>query len=40
MARALAEAAQWTGCENVIAERVQPAALAQPLAAALAAETG
>jgi uncharacterized protein YcaQ len=40
MARALAEAAQWTGCDNVIAERVQPAALALPLAAALAAETG
>jgi hypothetical protein len=40
MARALAEAAQWTGCENVLAERVQPAPLAQPLAAALAAETG
>jgi len=35
MARALAEAAQWTGCENVIAERVQPAPLAQPLAVAL-----
>jgi hypothetical protein len=40
MARALAEAAQWTGCNNVIAERVQPAALTQPLAAALAAEAG
>jgi uncharacterized protein len=37
MARALAEAAQWTGCSNVVAERVQPAALAQPLAAALSA---
>jgi uncharacterized protein YcaQ len=37
MARALAEAAQWVGCTNVVAERVQPAALAQPLAAALAA---
>jgi uncharacterized protein len=40
MARALTEAAQWTGCSNVIAERVQPAALAQPLAAALQAEAG
>jgi uncharacterized protein YcaQ len=40
MARALAEAAQWTGCESVLAERVQPASLAQPLAAALGAETG
>jgi uncharacterized protein len=40
MARALAEAAQWTGCDNVIAERVQPAGLTQPLAAALAAEAG
>jgi uncharacterized protein len=37
MARALAEAAQWTGCDNVIAERVQPAPLAQPLVTALAA---
>ncbi len=38
MARALTEAAQWVGCANVVAERVQPTALAQPLAAALAAE--
>jgi uncharacterized protein len=38
MARALAEAAQWAGCSNVVAERVQPAPLAQPLAAALQAE--
>ena len=38
MARALAEAAQWVGCQGVTAERVQPAVLAQPLAAALAAE--
>jgi uncharacterized protein YcaQ len=37
MARALAEAAQWAGCSNVVAERVEPAPLAQPLAAALAA---
>jgi uncharacterized protein YcaQ len=36
MARALAEAAQWVGCETVMAERVQPTALAQPLARALA----
>jgi len=36
MARALMEAAQWAGCSNVVAERVQPAPLAQPLAAALA----
>ena len=35
MARALTEAAQWVGCSNVVAERVQPAPLAQPLAAAL-----
>jgi uncharacterized protein YcaQ len=40
MARALAEAAQWTGCDNVIAERVQPASLAQPLASELAALGG
>jgi uncharacterized protein len=38
MARALAEAARWVGCQTVTAERVQPAALAQPLAAALAAQ--
>jgi uncharacterized protein YcaQ len=37
MARALAEAAQWVGCSNVAAERVQPAALAQPLATELRA---
>jgi uncharacterized protein YcaQ len=35
MARALAEAAQWVGCSAVATERVQPTALAQPLAAAL-----
>jgi uncharacterized protein YcaQ len=35
MARALAEAAQWVGCDNVRAERTSPSALAQPLAAAL-----
>jgi hypothetical protein len=35
MARALTEAAQWAGCSNVVAERVQPASLARPLAAAL-----
>ena len=37
MARALAEAAQWVGCSNVAAERVQPSALAQPLASELRA---
>jgi hypothetical protein len=37
MARALAEAAQWVGCENVGIERASPATLAQPLAAALKA---
>ncbi|HET9079104.1 MAG TPA: crosslink repair DNA glycosylase YcaQ family protein [Trebonia sp.] len=37
MARALAEAAQWVGCSAVAAERVQPSALAQPLARALRA---
>jgi uncharacterized protein YcaQ len=37
MARALAEAAQWVGCSNVAAERVQPAALAQPLSTELRA---
>jgi uncharacterized protein len=37
MARALTEAAQWVGCSAVAAERVQPAALAQPLATALRA---
>jgi uncharacterized protein len=35
MARALAEAAQWVGCSTVAAERVQPSALAQPLASEL-----
>jgi uncharacterized protein YcaQ len=35
MARALAEAARWVGCENVRTERTSPTALAQPLAAAL-----
>jgi uncharacterized protein YcaQ len=37
MARALAEAAQWVGCPNVATERVQPSALAQPLASELRA---
>jgi len=37
MARALAEAAQWVGCSNVVTERVQPTPLAQPLASALRA---
>jgi hypothetical protein len=35
MARALAEAAQWVGCSAVAIERVQPSALAPPLATAL-----
>jgi uncharacterized protein YcaQ len=35
MARALAEAAQWVGCSTIRTERVQPTALAQPLACAL-----
>jgi uncharacterized protein len=38
MARALAEAAEWVGCDNISAERTSPAALAQPLASALRAE--
>jgi uncharacterized protein len=37
MARALAEAASWVGCDSIHAERVSPSALAQPLAAALKA---
>ena len=37
MARALAEAAQWSGCSNVIIERTSPTALWQPLATALQA---
>ena len=37
MARALAEAAQWVGCSNVVTERVQPTPLAQPLASTLRA---
>jgi hypothetical protein len=38
MARALAEAASWVGCDSVHAARTSPPALAQPLAAALRAE--
>ncbi len=38
MARALAEAAAWVGCDSVYSERTSPSALAQPLAAALKAE--
>jgi uncharacterized protein len=38
MARALAEAASWVGCDSIYAERTSPTALAQPLAAALKAE--
>ena len=37
MARALAEAAQWVGCSTVATERVQPSALAHPLASELRA---
>jgi uncharacterized protein YcaQ len=37
MARALAEAAQWTGCSNVRIERTAPTELWQPLATALRA---
>lgn len=35
LARALAEAAQWVGCDHVRVERTSPPALAQPLASAL-----
>jgi uncharacterized protein len=35
MARALAEAATWVGCDNVAVERVEPASLAPRLTAAL-----
>jgi uncharacterized protein YcaQ len=38
MARALAEAASWVGCDAIHADRISPSALAQPLAAALKAE--
>ena len=38
MARALAEAAQWVGCDTVHPERTSPTHLAQPLLAALRAE--
>ncbi len=37
MARALAEAASWVGCDTIHPERTSPPALAQPLAAALQA---
>jgi hypothetical protein len=37
MARALREAAAWTGCEDVRLEQVEPAGHAPRLAAALAA---
>jgi uncharacterized protein len=37
MARALAEAAEWVGCDSIHAERTSPPALAQPLASALKA---
>ena len=38
MARALAEAASWVGCDTIVTERTSPTHLAQPLAAALRAE--
>jgi uncharacterized protein YcaQ len=38
MARALAEAASWVGCDNILTERTSPTHLAQPLAAALKTE--
>jgi uncharacterized protein len=38
MARALAEAAQWVGCDTIHPERTSPSHLAQPLLAALRAE--
>ena len=38
MARALAEAASWVGCDTILTERTSPTHLAQPLAAALKAE--
>jgi len=38
MARALAEAASWVGCDTIVTERTSPTHLAQPLAAALKAE--
>ena len=38
MARALAEAAQWVGCDTIHPERTTPSLLAQPLLAALRAE--
>jgi hypothetical protein len=40
MARALAEAATWVGCDNVAVERVQPPSLAPRLAAALSPIVG
>jgi uncharacterized protein YcaQ len=35
MARALAEAASWVGCDNIVVERVSPPRLADPLTTAL-----
>jgi len=37
MARALTEAAEWTGCTSVAVDRVLPGPFAQPLASALKA---
>jgi len=38
MARALAEAATWVGCDNVVAERISPPQLADRMHAALRAD--
>jgi uncharacterized protein len=38
MARALAEAASWVGCDNIVAERIGPSPLVQPFLTALKAE--
>jgi uncharacterized protein len=38
MARALAEAASWVGCDNIVAERIGPSPLVQPFLSALKAE--
>ena len=40
MAKALAEAATWVGCEAIVAERVSPPELADRVHASLAAVTG
>jgi hypothetical protein len=40
MARALAEAATWVGCDNVVTERISPPQLADRMHAALRADAG